>query len=507
MWGDIMSIRDDKCLLRKMLSGATILPNNKNEIERLLNKLDKENDRDFLTLKGIYCLKTNKLEEAKQSFTKALLTNKDDYFIYYGLYAIAVREKNYVKAYNYAVMCEETMPVGVDFSLQVAVSKANVDMDNSILDGKYYIDNNFRKGRFMVDKVASLYDQAIVDFNNGNFIAARMKVAEIAKRKEYNGSTFDFAVLLDSIDSLILQIKDYSMQPIIDTNGEVVFDEELYDEAFCQRLLNYINMTISFDLELARKMFDNNKEQLEKYADPCVINYVVKRMEEKQRFRQVSREEFELYNNYLNEIKKAFNSFNFKRAYTLSAEALKNTGFAVFDYYAGKSLYKIGIFDYAEQYLLRYLDHASTKFVKANHYLANIYRRSNHSDVAQQLDRESDILASYFVSEWELNNSKKRPNRKRKKKKPLVTVDGVRGDIDKYMETACEFKIEDFDTYSFAQKMAFIRSLHMNNHSKVADKLMKKVSQEATDTVYRKVIGKEKEVSVLYKAKAKYGQS
>ena len=117
------------------------------------------------------------------------------------------------------------------------------------------------------------------------------------------------------------------------------------------------------------------------------------------------------------------------------------------------------------------------------------------------------MLDEYFIDDTDIfKKTRKKSTKKLESDKPVVTCKSVRMDIDKEFEKVGELKLEDFDTYTFRQKMAIIRNLHMCKNPKLAQNLTKQVTASTTDPLLRKVINKEKEGISLYKAKGKFGQ-
>ena len=124
-----MSSNDSKKNLYRLLSYPYLNTYNFNLCQKLLDELKNTGDRDYYSFYGSFLLLNKKYDEAKEAFNKAIEEGATIYSTYYGLYRIALREKDYESAYKYAVLCDGRKDkTKVNFSLQSALAKMAMDI-------------------------------------------------------------------------------------------------------------------------------------------------------------------------------------------------------------------------------------------------------------------------------------------------------------------------------------------------------------------------------------------
>ena len=124
-----MSSNDSKKNLYRLLSYPYLNTYNFNLCQKLLDELKNTGDREYYSFYGSFLLLNKKYDEAKEAFNKAIEEGATIYSTYYGLYRIALREKDYESAYKYAVLCDGRKDkTKVNFSLQSALAKMAMDI-------------------------------------------------------------------------------------------------------------------------------------------------------------------------------------------------------------------------------------------------------------------------------------------------------------------------------------------------------------------------------------------
>lgn len=507
-----MSKQDIKHNLRRLLNYNTLSDGQRVTVEKLLAKLKSENDDGYALYLSKYYFLDGKYSEAKKLLQEVLESGKNDFSVYYGLYKIAVKEGEFDKAYQYVSMADavKTDP-GLDLALAIGVSQITsaLDKDPTLLEENDYqveINTDAYRDNSLINR---LYVEAMEEFNRGNYITARNKIAKITRLpNSYNISNIPFAfyILADNMDALVMKQKEIFFQGIEANDGKVEIDGKL-DSVSCQRLLNYIYMEITRDIDLAERLFTENEQLFVNEANSVVTYFVRKRIAERKFSRNMDAEQFKKYRNYIKSVKALIKEEKYGDVIEICKKGKEETGIADFDYYMGKALFRMQNYENAEKQLLGYLGVGSYKAIKAMHYLLTMYKREGRVAEASEVARQMRMLDEYFIDDTDIfKKTRKKSTKKLESDKPVVTCKSIRMDIDKEFEKVGELKLEDFDTYTFRQKMAIIRNLHMCNNPKLAQKLTKQVTASTTDPLLRKVINKEKEGISLYKAKGKFGQ-
>lgn len=507
-----MSKQDIKHNLRRLLNYNTLSDAQRVTVEKLLSRLKSDNDDGYALYMSKYYFLDGKYSEAKKLLHEVLETGKSDFSVYYGLYKIAVKEGEFDKAYQYISMADavKTDP-GLDLALAIGVSQVTSDLDKdpTLLEEVDYqvdIDTSAYRANSLINR---LYVEAMEEFNKGNYITARNKIAKITRLPnsfDISNIPFAFYILADNMDALVMRQKEIFFQGIEANDGKVTIDGKL-DSVSCQRLLNYIYMETTRDVDLAERLFTENEQLFVDGANSVVTYFVRKRIAERKFSRNMDTELFKKYRSYVRSVRGLIKEENYADAIELCGRGKEETGIADFDYYIGKALFKMQDFENAEKQLLGYLGVGSYKAVKAMHYLLTMYKREGRIAEAGEVAKQMRMLDEYFIDDTDIfKKSRKSSDKKLESDKPVVTCKSIRMDIDKEFENVGELKLEDFETYTFKQKMAIIRNLHMCNNPKLAQRLTKQVAASTTDPLLRQVINKEKEGISLYKAKGKFGK-
>lgn len=507
-----MTNQDIKHRLRRLLSYNTLSSVKRDEVKQLLNKLESTNDPSFPLFQSKYLFIDRKYDDAKDILCKLMSDGRGDFSVYYGLYKIAIKQRKFEEAYEFAAMCEETKTDSdLDFSLSIALAQVTMEYekDPASFDASSCQATHDKYIYFSDRAVNTMYEKAMTYFNEGNYIAARNEVCKLAHATSKTASSFNFYLLLENFDVLLEKQRQVFLQSIDGTNGMRTYDEECVDEAGCQRLLNYINKEISNDFTLAANLFFSNEHLFVKKVNPVIVYYVRKRISEKQTLMKLGQEGYKEYRDYIDKVKKAIKNGKYEEAIELCTLGRSKTGMPDFMYYEGKALYGMQKFMDAEKRFSGYLATGSYKAPKAMHYLANIYRTTGRVECVVEANMRITMINDYFMDESDYaaksNGVGKKEavstNNKPKKGRDLshdvrVAIDNISGK---------KLKVEDFDSYTFEEKMACIRAQNKNGNFALAERLTKKVSSAVTDPVQRKVINQEKGNVKLYKAKSKYG--
>lgn len=507
-----MTNQNIKHTLRRLLGYNTLSSTKRDEVQQLLDKLKSSNDPSFPLFLSKYLFMDRKYDEAKEILRNLLNEDKGEFAVYYGLYKIAIKQKKFAEAYDFATMCEETKTDSdLDFSLSIALAQATMEYekDPASFDASLCQVPLDKYVYFSDRTVNAMYEKALTYFNEGNYIAARNEACKLAHTTSKTTTSFNFYILLENFDILLEKQRQVFLQSINGTDGFKTYDEECVDEAGCQRLLNYINREISNDFSLATNLFFSNEHLFVRKVNPIIVYYVRKRIAEKKTLRELDTDTFKEYRGYIENIKKAIKNGRYEEALNLCVTGKNKIGMPDFMYYEGKALYGMNKFADAEKRFTGYLGVGSYKASKAMHYLANIYRTTGRVECVLETNKRISMINDYFLdeSDYAIRSNEEGKNsvigtNKKSSKGRDVTHD-VRVAIDN--TSGKKLKLENFDSYNFEEKMAFIREQNKKGNFALAERLTKKVSSSVTDPVQRKVINQEKGNVKLYKAKSKYG--
>ncbi|MDD3453783.1 MAG: hypothetical protein PHN42_05895 [Bacilli bacterium] len=143
-------------------------------------------------------------------------------------------------------------------------------------------------------------------------------------------------------------------------------------------------------------------ELLNKYStliNKDVINYLNKKIQEKNKINSLSDDKLYVIQEYEKTGKELLNKKQYNAALTYFLKGLNETGCNIFNYYIGKTCFKMKSYNGAIPYLIKYNEEGIEKLFKSNIYLgviANIKRES--------IDKYLDIL--HFISNIENLNFK-----------------------------------------------------------------------------------------------------
>ena len=463
-----MSSNDSKKNLYRLLSYPYLNACNFNLCQKLLGELKNTGDRDYYSFYGSFLLLNKKYDEAKEAFNKAVEEGTTIYSTYYGLYRIALREKDYESAYKYAMLCDERKgKTKVNFSLQSALAKMAMDIvddPKKALNTDYSIDS---EDILFTDFSANLYyEKAVEAFNNRDIFAVRENIIKICESADVNADAFNFFEFVNSIDSLILLQRDAYFESVR------AFDPEY--KISPKEVLNYINMTVDTDPDAAYMVFKMEEDWLRDEADPLFVSYVDRRVSERKCYRDFDRNQFRFFKYSKHQIRTELDKNNYDAAIEECDKARMNLDVPLFLYYKGKALYLSGNYEEAAKVLERYLEVGAAKFDKASYYLSESYAAMGNDSVAKDVRADYNAISNYFVDSVGID----RKTLKRKEGKKSFGAKSLNVNFANLMSS--DLTLSEYENYCFRQKVGVVAGLYCEKSGvKKADKLISKLEKEA----------------------------
>lgn len=463
-----MGLIDSKKNLYKLLSYPYLNAYNFNLCQKLLEELKRAEDRDYYSFYGSFLLLNKKYDEAKEAFNKSIEDGNAIYSTYYGLYRIALREKDYESAYKYAMLCDERKEkTKVNFSLQSALAKMAMDIVNDpkkALSTDYSIDS---EDILFTDFSANLYyEKAVEAFNSRDIFAVRENIIKICESADIKDTGFDFFGFVNSIDSLILLQRDAYFEAVKSSDPEYKISP--------REILNYINMTVDTDPDASYMVFEMEEDWLSDEVDHLFVSYVDRRVSERKCYKDLDRNQFRFFKYSKHQIRTEIDKNNYDEALLECDKARMNLDVPLFLYYKGKALYLSGNYEEATKLLERYLEVGASKFDKASHYLSESYAAIGNESVAKDVRADYDAISNYFVDSVGVD-------RKNLKRKEAGRTSGTKNlSINFTNLMSSDLTLSEYENYCFRQKIGFVAGLYCDKSGvKRADKLISKLEKEA----------------------------
>lgn len=501
-----MTIIDVRYQLNKILSHAKISASAHQKYESLLKVLENAGDSRYLLYKAKFLQRTKKYDEARECYLELANSETEQFLAYYGLYTLAVSEKNYEDAYNYILLCDKfSADFNTDLGFHIALAKACYDLSvnpNQFYDNEYKVIFNSEKqsNNYNINK---LLKEAVRCFNNYDFVNATALLMQVSACDDSVNAYFESKVLLDSINNLLELEKDRYLEFIKENGIEAKFRNGKVD---VRQLLNYMQLDIVLNSDLVETVFSDNYDYISRMTSKLAFDYIEKRLFERKIFESLNKEEMVNYGKCIIEVRRAMHAQDFQRAIEYATLGKELTGVPIFDYYEGKAYFNSGRNLEAIDKFREYMDIGGIKALKARNYLSYAYANVGNYQESALLQEEITQLRRFYVK---IRNSKIYTGpafkaSKEKEKDEKMIADGISENIDKFMED--DLIVGEFYSYSFPQRIALIRKLYLTNMVKVADKLMKEVERESDNSVEKRFINKERQNKKLYITKGKLGQ-
>ncbi len=497
-----MDIIDIRYQLNKILSLDKINARATRKYEALLSKLEEVNDSRYLLYKAKFLHKTGEYEEARDYYVQMIDSLNHVFDAYYGLYCLAVKEKNYEDAYKYILLCKENdNNSNMDLNLQIAICKACIDLRKNpeeFFENDYIVelDNNKRNSDYYI---AKLYDEVVSCFNKGNYAEAITILKKIRAVDKSVNSYFESKIIFKSMNDL-LELESKAYLEYVNKNG---FLTTTFKNGNVRQLLNCMRFAIIDEVDLVEKVFYENIGLIFSDTNLVAADYIEKRIIERRKYSELSEEDGQIYRNTIVKIREALKKDDYESVIKFAEKGKEITNLAMFDYYEAVGHLRSGnkleaIFQFES-----YLDNGGIKSIKVRKYLAFLYTDIGEYEKAALMKEEITQLENYFVK---LGRNRIYTGNGYNDNK-VSTSENVSNNISSAVEKSMdeELSISEFYSYSFTQKMALIRKLYSTNLVKVADKLMKEVEKESNSSVEKKFISKEKQNKKLYITKGKFG--
>ena len=360
--------------------------NNKelNNTELLLKKHIKlYNDSKAMILLGKLYLKEKKLLHSKVEFNQAKKINDKEPSIYYGLFKINILEKNYKSAKNnlnqYENLIEEKYPSNLS-GYYLLLDILNDEKTENIKLNKIINNQIIKDSELLIH-----YNKFIKLSLNNNFNEALQEIKKCKKISEDKNICLEFhtyELLLNKIiekqsENFIISksLKKLSVAKKENNKNEYIKQINMLfnnNYASIDFYLKECNKLVDIDLYLAK---DFLKKIIEKNTNNKSLNkieYIKNKIQNKEQYNKYTEQDRELINYYINSAKEYIEQENYEYALYTYEAGLYITKNNIFNYYIGKTYYKLENYKISNKYLLKYNEKGTEKLEKSTLYICMI---------------------------------------------------------------------------------------------------------------------------------------
>lgn len=431
------------------------LPISSTNLEKAICMLDgvkEQSSADYYYFMGTLLMNYNFLDEAKCYFLDALVVTKDPNPIYFQLYKIDVREKNYSDAFLDIFHYQQNCDRPCDFSFALTMLEMYNDLEyfkETFSSTDYEVTPSTLLGTITIvdPEVKRQYFQAIEAFNQLDFPKLKENLENLKHFKIEKPLRFEIKTLITFATALE---EKYEIR--IQKLPSGYSKKNTIKESFL-----LIESMISSDIELAKGFLLEIEQKREHQDYSTVISYLHGRIREEELYQAFDLEKKSQYNEYIQKGKIAYKKRKFDQAYEWYLTGKKETGHPIFDYYIGKTLYKKGSLDESIMLLKSYRQQAGAKFIRSTTFLYYGY---------------------YQTKQWK--------------------------ELREEVRTMDQFNII-FETAFTREKKSFRKMNHKNDPESIEQEAYSSIRMTEEDFSDTSIcpVGKNK---VLYKQKRKYGQ-
>lgn len=343
------------------------------KVESLLLKyLKNHKDGYVYNLLGKVCLRQNNLEKAKEYFTKSL-KYKELPSTYFGLFKISVQREEFKKANQYLKKYEQINSFPMNVNSYYLLLQILHDFNKGKFDYNYpTIDTNFiNVVNIKNTEIAPLYHKCIEDILNKNYKSALENMIQCQ------------TIIIKKNIPLDLSAHIYMLSKISQLYNKHL--NQLKDEKAI-KLLHTIDILIENNkIEEAEQLL--NRMQKINHKHKKIESFLIEKVYNKKHKNSLPNEVRKQVEYYIN----LGHTTDLNNALQAYINGLQFTHEDIFNYYIGKTLYKLKNYDAAFQYFTQY--QGTEKRSKKYHYLLKINQRVKKIKLSKDL--LADIEALY----------------------------------------------------------------------------------------------------------------
>lgn len=350
---------------------------------KILNE-NLDNDKIFCQnhLLGLL-IRKEKYEEARVLLSKI---GPDEYTAstYYSSYLIDVEMGDSTQAYkdilNYAqsiILKGEIPSLGLPISLleQCEMLKSDpIKYFNTPIN--MGISDQYNTHHIVDEDLQEIYGKIITSINDKDYEEAKYQIGEateIIHEKDIPIDLYNITQIIDLIESEIKASSVDLLNSEIDCNTRYNILITMYDNNCIDyySLLQEINTLVEKDPKLGQELLDKVKYDANANKYNLELSVMKNKAREINDINSLSEEDRVLYNKIRSKAKALMKVKNYKGAYEEYCKGKELFNLPIFDYYIGRTLYKIG--DTSAKYnLISYVKNGGRKTAKALLYLDNI---------------------------------------------------------------------------------------------------------------------------------------
>ena len=513
-----MDINFMKHEILKFLKYKNIYPKQYDKVYNLLEKYKSLSDKweFYYNVKGQYLYREGKYEEAKENFLKQLDVEPNAFSPHFHLYKINILQGNYEDALVNLNSYRNNYPRRCDVNLPYNMLCSYIDLDNSIdlyLNVDYSLEgsNYFGREKIKDSNVLELYREIIQNFNSGDYINMKYNLNQLDKYVETNSVTIDVFPLKKLLSNLTIKIKDTYKNEIdrkfaddrdafeigtllnssIETNGLTT-----------KVILNYIDKLIIKDEQVAIAVLNNLSNRVDFSNYSTEVNWLKNKIVERKKYNDLDDIYKEFYNLCIRKGIECIDTEKYEEALKYFEMGKAKTQHPIFDYYIGRTYFKLKDFNNAFDSLSIYEKNGGEKFVRATILLKVIGNVDNKENKTNKRNIKAQKIIDCFDSCKGLHlpssvkgQYKNFDSAKEKATKRLFMKekDFVREDLD----------ITSYDECSFYEKLAIARQLYKTNNKEFGDKILNSLECLWSNEGERVALQRERKMKKLYLNQAK----
>lgn len=486
---DIMN-NNSKRIINKILSKKEINVEEYELLHRLISEYKETNPEYYNYMMGKALMNEKKYTKAKEHLNKVIEKNPNHKSVYYQMYKINVYKEEYEEALNNLQKYKElNKDIIINNDLVESMLKYMIKIKDQYtayenFDFQVDYSNYFSRVKINNKKLKEQYNKLIDAYNRKNL--SEMK--RISNSMEQTINETNYPIEIKTIDKLLNSIltKSTEYHHQIMTNDEflqenlIKISRNILDNNIPPRkITKYINRIVDINHELAEKLLQLHIKNNATYLNPITMDTLTNKIKERILFLNLSDEKKEQYKELKTQAHKAYKRKNYHQAYECYCKVQSITNHPIFDYYRGKILYKLGMYNESKKRILKYLENGGEKASKALLYLMAVEVKFGNHKKANKLKDQINILNNdlnydftialnnaYQINPLEMDFSKQRVSKKLK----MTEED--------FLLSKEKIKIEEYYNYDLDKKLEVIKDLLKRGHSKEANKLLNELRPE-----------------------------
>lgn len=516
--GGLMDIKLKKREILRFLKYKNINPRQYDKAYRLLEeyKVLSGNLNFYYNIRGQYLYREGKYEEAKECFLEQLALESESFSPHFHLYKINVLQGNYEDALVNLNSYRNNYPRGCDVNLPYNMLCSYIDLSNSIdlyLNVDYSLESSNFFGRKKIEdsNVLELYEKIIENFNARDYISMKYNLDQLDKYVETNCIALDIHPLKKLLSDLTTKIKA-TYQDEIDKKFEDDRDAfeigNLLNSSIETKglntkvILNYIDKLIYKDEEVALAVLNNLSSQMDFSNYLTEINWLKNKIVERKKYNDLDDIHKEFYDLCIRKGLECIDTEKYEEALKYFEIGKTKTKHPIFDYYIGKTYFKLKNSNNAFNSLSAYEKNGGEKFVKT----AILLKIIGNVDNKENKTNKRNIKAKKIIDCFDSCKGLHLP----------ISVKGQYKNFDSAKEKATkrlymkekDFIIEDLDISSygkcsFYEKLAIARQLYQTNNKEFGDRILNSLELLCNNEKERIALQRERKMKKLYINQAK----